>query len=97
MDIMETETIQFTRYTGKVLAIMNVATFWGLNRVHYTGMNALKQEFPSGFEVLGFPCNEFYMVSIMYFFYICGSFLFLRANLFAFYKRQTSNSRFLFL
>ena len=27
MDIMETETIQFTRYSGKVLAIMNVATF----------------------------------------------------------------------
>lgn len=25
-------------------------------------MNALKQEFPSGFEVLGFPCNEFYML-----------------------------------
>ena len=29
-------------------------------------MNALKQEFPSGFEVLGFPCNEFYMVSSFY-------------------------------
>ena len=27
MDILEQQTIPFTRYTGKVLAIMNVATF----------------------------------------------------------------------
>ena len=27
-------------------------------------MNALKKEFSSGFEVLGFPCNQFAMASI---------------------------------
>lgn len=62
VDILEKENISFTRYTGKVLAVMNVATFWGLNRAHNLGMNALKEEFPTGFEVLGFPCNEFAML-----------------------------------
>jgi glutathione peroxidase len=46
-------------YKGKVLLVVNVASKCGLTP-HYKGMQALYDEYKArGFEVLGFPCNQF--------------------------------------
>lgn len=46
-------------YEGKVLLVVNVASQCGLTR-QYEGLESLyRQWHAQGFEVLGFPCNEF--------------------------------------
>jgi glutathione peroxidase len=46
-------------YKGKALLIVNVASQCGLTP-QYTGLQQLHEEYGSrGFEVLGFPCNQF--------------------------------------
>jgi glutathione peroxidase len=46
-------------YEGKALLIVNVASQCGLTP-QYSGLQQLHQEYgPRGFEVLGFPCNQF--------------------------------------
>jgi glutathione peroxidase len=46
-------------YQGKVLLIVNVASACGLTP-QYKGLQELQNEFhDKGFEVLGFPCNQF--------------------------------------
>jgi glutathione peroxidase len=46
-------------YEGKALLIVNVASQCGLTP-QYSGLQQLHQEYGSrGFEVLGFPCNQF--------------------------------------
>jgi len=46
-------------YQGKVLLIVNVASACGLTP-QYKGLQELQNEFQNkGFEVLGFPCNQF--------------------------------------
>ncbi len=46
-------------YSGKVLLIVNVASQCGFTK-QYKGLQALQDNYgPSGFEVLGFPCNDF--------------------------------------
>jgi glutathione peroxidase len=46
-------------YAGKVLLIVNVASKCGLTP-QYTGLEALHRQYQDrGFEVLGFPCNQF--------------------------------------
>ena len=46
-------------YSGKVLLIVNVASRCG-NTPQYSGLQELQNKYKSrGFEVLGFPCNDF--------------------------------------
>jgi glutathione peroxidase len=53
------ETVRLDRYNGEVLLIVNVASECGFTP-QYTGLQALQERFHSrGFEVLGFPCNQF--------------------------------------
>ena len=46
-------------YEGKALLIVNVASACGYTK-QYTGLEKLYEKYQSrGFEVLGFPCNQF--------------------------------------
>ena len=46
-------------WRGKVLLVVNVASRCGLTP-QYTGLEALQRKYAArGFEVLGFPCNQF--------------------------------------
>jgi glutathione peroxidase len=48
-----------TEYRGKVLLIVNVASHCGFTP-QYTGLEALYRKYHErGFEILGFPCNQF--------------------------------------
>jgi len=56
---LEGEPTTLARYKGKVLLIVNVASQCG-KTPQYEGLEQLHRELgPRGFEVLGFPCNQF--------------------------------------
>jgi len=51
--------VSLSDYRGKVLLIVNVASKCGFTP-QYTGLEELYRRFrEKGFEVLGFPCNQF--------------------------------------
>lgn len=53
------EQIEMSRFAGKALLIVNVASKCGLTP-QYTGLEALHEELaPRGFSVIGFPSNQF--------------------------------------
>ena len=53
------ETIRLEQFRGKVLLIVNVASHCGFTP-QYAGLEALYRAYRDrGFEVLGFPCNQF--------------------------------------
>jgi glutathione peroxidase len=53
------ETVDLSSYAGKVSLVVNVASKCGYTR-QYDGLQKLHQEFTDrGFQVLGFPCNDF--------------------------------------
>ena len=46
-------------YKGQVLLVVNVASRCGFTK-QYSGLQALQDTYgPQGFQVLGFPCNDF--------------------------------------
>ena len=59
VDDIAGKPVKLDRYTGNVLLIVNVASKCGFTP-QYTGLEALQQRFHArGFDVLGFPCNQF--------------------------------------
>ena len=53
------EAVSLDRYRGKVLLIVNTASECGFTP-QYAGLQRLQERFGGrGFEVLGFPCNQF--------------------------------------
>jgi len=51
--------VKLSAYDGKVLLIVNVASKCGFTN-HYEGLQKIYEEYKDqGFEVLGFPCNDF--------------------------------------
>ena len=51
--------VDLSRYAGQVLLIVNTASKCGFTP-QYEGLEALHRKFADrGFEVLGFPCNQF--------------------------------------
>jgi len=52
--------VDFSDYRGKVVLVVNVATYWGLTTVSYHQMNALIEMYEGqDFYILGFPSNNF--------------------------------------
>ncbi len=59
VDDLHGQPTPLSRYQGEVLLIVNVASKCGFTP-QYTGLEALQKRFHErGFEVLGFPCNQF--------------------------------------
>jgi glutathione peroxidase len=53
------EDVDLTQYQGDVLLIVNVASACGYTP-QYKGLQSLYDRYePAGFQVLGFPCNQF--------------------------------------
>lgn len=56
---LEGEPADLSEYRGKTVLMVNVASKCGLTP-QYTGLQALHERYAGrGFEVLGFPCNQF--------------------------------------
>jgi glutathione peroxidase len=59
INTLEGEPTDLSQYKGKALLVVNVASKCGLTP-QYEGLEKLHEEYGSrGFEVLGFPCNQF--------------------------------------
>jgi len=59
INTLEGEPADLSAFQGKALLIVNVASKCGLTP-QYEGLQALHEKYgDQGFEVLGFPCNQF--------------------------------------
>jgi glutathione peroxidase len=53
------KNINLDSYNGKVLLIVNVASYCGFTK-QYSGLEEIYREYKNkGFEILAFPCNQF--------------------------------------
>ncbi|KAG1669206.1 hypothetical protein FOA52_001457 [Chlamydomonas sp. UWO 241] len=52
--------VQLSKYAGKVVVVVNVASACGFTDSNYAGLQRVYEKFrPQGVEILGFPCNQF--------------------------------------
>ena len=59
INTLEGDAADLSQYKGKALLVVNVASKCGLTP-QYEGLEKLHEQYASrGFEVLGFPCNQF--------------------------------------
>jgi len=59
INTLEGDPADLSQYKGKALLVVNVASKCGLTP-QYEGLEKLHEQYASrGFEVLGFPCNQF--------------------------------------
>ena len=59
INTLEGEPADLSQYKGKALLVVNVASKCGLTP-QYEGLEKLHEQYAvAGFEVLGFPCNQF--------------------------------------
>jgi glutathione peroxidase len=59
INTLEGQPADLSQYQGKALLVVNVASKCGLTP-QYEGLEKLHEQYGSrGFEVLGFPCNQF--------------------------------------
>lgn len=59
MKSLEGDEIDFSKYKGKVILIVNTASKCGFTS-HYKGLEELNKKYADkGLVVLGFPCNQF--------------------------------------
>jgi glutathione peroxidase len=53
------KSVNLSDYKGKVLLIVNVASYCGYTK-QYAGLEEIYKEYKDkGFEILAFPCNQF--------------------------------------
>lgn len=63
-DVYQNDTIDFSAYRGKLVLLVNTATYCG-HVGQYIGLNALQEEHgDEGLQVIGVPCNQFAMVRL---------------------------------
>ena len=56
---IDSKSVKLSDYKGKVLLIVNVASYCGYTK-QYSGLEQIyKQYKDKGFEILAFPCNQF--------------------------------------
>jgi len=52
--------VSMSRYQGKVVLIVNVASAWGLTKANYAQLAKLHESHADkGLAIVGFPCNQF--------------------------------------
>ena len=57
--------VSLSEYSGKVVLLVNVATYWGFAS-QYPDMNALKQTYDGDFEILAVPSSNFFNVKLQF-------------------------------
>ena len=61
-NVYQNETLDLSEYRGKVVFLVNTATYCG-HVMQMVAMNEMQAQYNGdGFEVIGVPCNQFYMV-----------------------------------
>lgn len=61
-ETLDGEHLDYSKYKGDVVLMVNVATFWGLTKAQYHDLNALVRKFKGpvcSLKVFGVPCNQF--------------------------------------
>ncbi|CAD5214544.1 unnamed protein product [Bursaphelenchus okinawaensis] len=54
------QSVEFTKYTGKVLIVVNVASECGLTKPNYKQLSELYKKYRNrGLDIAAFPCNQF--------------------------------------